>query len=103
VPDPELEKTIGRLEKRFEAFQNICDQQLPLGGKERWDACAKEHLVILQAAKATPDDYQLAGRLAALKTKLAALKSKHADFAWPVAPDLRKKLQTELMQRLKKK
>jgi hypothetical protein len=103
VPDPELEKTIARLEKRFESLQNLCDQQLPLGGKERWDTCAKEHAIVVQASGATPGDLLLAGRLAALRTKLAALKTRYAGFVWPVAPELRKKLQLEYMTRLKKK
>ena len=103
MPDPELEKTIERLEKRFENFQHVCDRQLAVGGKERWDSCAKEHAVIAQAAKPTPDDFLLAGRLATLRSKLAALKTKYADFVWPVAPDLRKKLQTEYMARMNKK
>jgi hypothetical protein len=103
VPDPELEKTIARLEKRFENLQHVCDRQLPLGGKERWEFCAKEHAVIAQAARPTPDDFLLAGRLSELRTKLAAMKTRYADFTWPVAPDLRKQLQTEYMARFKGK
>jgi hypothetical protein len=103
MPDPELEKTIARLEKRFENFQHLCERQLPLGGKERWESCAKEHAVIAQASRATPDDFLLAGRLATLRTKLAGLRAKYADYTWPVAPDLRKKLQAEYMALMNKR